>query len=60
MLWNVKDGSILYSKTITFDPINFNFKRTCFITIDDILEDVDQAIEPLATAAKELIGFNPN
>ncbi len=27
---------------------------------DDILEEVDQAIEPLATAAKELVGFNPS
>ena len=46
--------------SITFDPINFNFKRTILSAVDDILEDVDQAIEPLTTAAKELIGFNPS
>ena len=46
--------------SITFDPLNFNFKRTVLSTIEDIVEDVDEAIEPLTTAAKELIGFNPN
>mgnify|MGYP001440477458 CR=1 FL=1 len=45
--------------SITFDPINFNFKRTILSTVEDILEDVDKAIEPLTTAGKELIGFNP-
>ena len=44
--------------SITFDPLNFNFKRTVFSTLTDIVEDVDEAIEPLTTAAKELIGFN--
>ena len=46
--------------SITFDPLNFNFKRTVLSTIEDIVEDVDEAIEPLTTAAKELIGFNAN
>ena len=46
--------------SITFDPINFNFKRTILSTVDDILEEVDEAIEPLTTAAKELVGFNPS
>jgi len=46
--------------SITFDPLNFNFKRTVLSTIEDIVEDVDEQIEPLTTAAKELIGFNPN
>ena len=45
--------------SITFDPINFNFKRTILSTIEDIVENVDDAIEPLTTAAKELVGFNP-
>ena len=45
--------------SITFDPINFNFKRTILSAVEDILEDVDKAIEPLTTAGKELIGFNP-
>ena len=44
--------------SITFDPLNFNFKRTVLSTLTDIVEDVDEAIEPLTTAAKELIGFN--
>ena len=46
--------------SITFDPLNFNFKRTVLSTIEDIVEDVDEAIEPLTTAVKELIGFNAN
>ena len=48
--------------SITFDPSpnNFNFKRTILSTVEDILEDVDKAIEPLTTAGKELIGFNPS
>ena len=33
--------------SITFDPLNFNFKRTVLSTIEDIVEDVDEAIEPL-------------
>ena len=45
--------------SITFDPLNFNFKRTVLSTIEDIAETVDDAIEPLTTAAKELVGFNP-
>jgi len=44
--------------SITFDPLNFNFKRTVLSTLTDIVGDVDEAIEPLTTAAKELIGFN--
>ena len=48
------------TSSITFDPLNFNFKRTVLSTIEDIVEDVDEAIEPLTTAAKELIGFNAN
>ena len=46
--------------SITFDPINFNFKRTILSTIEDIAETVDDAIEPLTSAAKELVGFNPS
>jgi len=46
--------------SITFDPINFNFKRTILSTIEDIAENVDDAIEPLTTAAKELATFNPS
>jgi len=46
--------------SITFDPINFNFKRTILSTIEDIAETVDDAIEPLTTAAKELATFNPS
>lgn len=46
--------------SMTFDPANFNFKRTILSTIEDILEDVDEAIEPLTTAAKKLVGFNPS
>jgi hypothetical protein len=46
--------------SVTFDPVNFNFKRTILSTIEDILEDVDEAIEPLTTAAKKLVGFNPS
>ena len=46
--------------SITFDPLNFNFKRTVLSTIEDIAETVDDAIEPLTTAAKELVGFNAN
>ena len=45
--------------SITFDPLNFNFKRTVLSTIEEIAETVDDAIEPLATAAKELVTFNP-
>ena len=45
--------------SITFDPINFNFKRTILSTVDDILEDVDEAIEPLTTAGKTLVDYNP-
>ena len=46
--------------SITFDPINFNFKRTIISAAKDIFADVDDAIEPLSTAAKELTSFNPN
>jgi len=46
--------------SITFDPINFNFKRTILSTIGDIAETVDDAIEPLKSAAKELATFNPS
>ena len=46
--------------SITFDPINFNFKRTILSTIEDIAETVDDAIEPLTSAAKELATFNPS
>ena len=45
--------------SITFDPINFNFKRTILSTIEDIVENVDEAIKPLTSAAKELATFNP-
>ncbi len=45
--------------SITFDPLNFNFKRTVLSTIEEIAETVDDAIEPLTTAAKELVTFNP-
>ena len=45
--------------SIRFDPLNFNFKRTVLSTIEEIAETVDDAIEPLATAAKELVTFNP-
>jgi len=48
--------------SITIDPSpkngGFDFKRTVLSTIEDIVEDVDEAIEPLTTAAKELVGFN--
>jgi hypothetical protein len=46
--------------SITFDPINFNFKRTILSTIEDIVENVDEAIKPLTSAAKELATFNPS
>ena len=46
--------------SITFDPINFNFKRTVLSTIEDIVENVDEAIKPLTSAAKELATFNPS
>jgi len=46
--------------SITFDPINFNFKRTILSTIEDIAETVDDAIKPLTSAAKELATFNPS
>ena len=38
--------------SMTFDPANFNFKRTILSTIEDILEDVDEAIEPLQQQQK--------
>ena len=49
--------------SISFDPSpkngGFSFKRTILSTIEDIVENVDEAIEPLSTAAKELVTFNP-
>ena len=45
--------------SISFNPLNFNFKRTILSTIEDIVENVDEPIEPLSTAAKELVTFNP-
>ena len=45
--------------SISFNPIDFNFKRTILSTIEDIVENVDEPIEPLSTAAKELVTFNP-
>ena len=50
--------------SITFDPSpkngGFNFKRTILSTIEDIVENVDEAIKPLTSAAKELATFNPS
>ena len=37
----------------------FNFKRTILSTIEDIVEDIDEKIEPLKTAAKNLVDFDP-
>ena len=45
---------------ISFDPgPGFNFTRKIYSIVDDILEDVDEAIEPLTTAGKNLVSFNP-
>ena len=50
--------------SITFDPSpkngGFEFKRTILSTIEDIVENVDEAIKPLTSAAKELATFNPS
>jgi len=45
---------------ISFDPgPGFNFTRKVYSIVDDILENVDEAIEPLTTAGKNLVSFNP-
>ena len=50
--------------SITIDPSpkngGFEFKRTILSTIEDIVENVDEAIKPLTSAAKELATFNPS
>ena len=50
--------------SISIDPSpkngGFSFKRTVLSTIEDIVENVDEAIKPLTSAAKELATFNPS